>query len=244
MTIDLASFSRPALQFSGGKDSLACLYLLRDKWDWLPVYWLNTGDGYPETEAVVRQVQAWIPNFIEVTSDVKAFRAINGNPTDLMPAKSHPIALGYGMSKLPLVSRFDCCWHNRMRPMHQRMLADGVDVVIRGTKKSDTGTIPAEGVVPGLGYDVLLPIRDWSHDDVFAYLKEVGAPHNAIYDYGSATSAPECMGCTAWWDDGRKDYLKARHPQTYHAYQGHLSDIAKTLQSHLDDLQGQLHQGD
>jgi len=31
------------LQLSGGKDSLACLYLLKPKWDDLIVAWVNTG---------------------------------------------------------------------------------------------------------------------------------------------------------------------------------------------------------
>ncbi|MFG0641366.1 phosphoadenosine phosphosulfate reductase family protein, partial [Delftia sp. WSY_22] len=54
---------RAALHFSGGKDSLACLYLLRPLVEQgLPVYWLSTGDTIPETRAVVDQVRAWIPD--------------------------------------------------------------------------------------------------------------------------------------------------------------------------------------
>jgi phosphoadenosine phosphosulfate reductase len=39
---------RTALQFSGGKDSLACLHLYREQWPDLLVMWLNTGAVYPE----------------------------------------------------------------------------------------------------------------------------------------------------------------------------------------------------
>ena len=241
--IDLSGHNKPALQFSGGKDSLACLYLLRAQLDDITVYWLNTGDAYPETVDVIEQVKPWIPRFIEIKADVKGFRAINGNPSDLMPANAHPIAIGYGLGELPLVNRFDCCWQNRMRPMHQRMLDDGVDLVIRGTKQADTGTVPAEGVVANLGYDIALPIRDWSHKEVFAYLDEVGAPRNAIYGFPEAISAPECVGCTAWWGEGHSAHLKARHPGAYQSYRIHLTAIAATLQSHLDELQAELKTG-
>ena len=40
-----------ALQFSGGKDSLAVLYLCKEWWNKITVVWLNTGSAFPETIA-------------------------------------------------------------------------------------------------------------------------------------------------------------------------------------------------
>ena len=236
--IDLSAFKNPALHFSGGKDSLACLYLLKNQLDQLTVYWCNTGDTCPETKAVVDEVRQWIPNFVEINADVHQWKAVNGDPVDLVPARSHFLGVAYGMSNVRLSNRFDCCFANLMLPMHQRMLADGVDCVIRGTKLCDTGTVPAEGPVDH--YTVLLPIKDWTHADVFAYLKEVGAPTNAIYDHFTAVSAPECLNCTAWWDDNKAEYLRSRHPQTYNSYKAKLRIILSVVDTHLADIRHEL----
>lgn len=237
--IDLSGYRKPALQFSGGKDSLACLYLLRPLLADLIVYWLDTGDGCPETRAIVDQVRPWVPNFVTITTDVKAWRAIHGMPSDLAPARAHWLGVAYGMAASPIVGRFDCCWHNLMAPMHLRMVADGVDAVIRGTKLCDTGKVPIEGRTEF--YDVLLPLRDWTHGDVFDYLESVGAPRNGIYEHaGQGISAPECMGCTAWWEDGKAAYFKALHPQRLEAYRNDLRRIRVVVQEHLRELDEQL----
>jgi 3'-phosphoadenosine 5'-phosphosulfate sulfotransferase (PAPS reductase)/FAD synthetase len=232
--IDLTAYRNPALQFSGGKDSLACLYLLRHQLENLTVYWVNPGDTCPETVAVVQAIRPWIPRFVEIRSDVLAWRAKHGDPTDLVPASAHVLGVAYGMSDVPLSNRFDCCYANLMHPMHERMLADGVDAVIRGTKLCDTGKVPAEGFTGH--YHVLLPIKHWTHEEVFAYLDEVGAPINPLYEHFKGLSAPECLSCTAWWDDGKAQYLKARHPERAAEYKVSLQRVREALLTHLVDL--------
>lgn len=239
MSVDLSNFRKPALQFSGGKDSLACLYLLRPQLDNITVYWLNAGDSCPETMQVINEVRAWVPHFVEIRSDVKQWRETHGMPSDLAPAHGHPLGIAYGMGATKVTGRFDCCYFNLMLPMHERMLADGVDLVIRGTKMADTGRIPADGRSDA-GYEIWLPINDWSHEQVFSYLDQCGAPVNQIYAYMESASAPECLGCTAWWDDGKSAYLRDRHPQAYREYRVNLSAIKATLQSHLADLEYEL----
>jgi 3'-phosphoadenosine 5'-phosphosulfate sulfotransferase (PAPS reductase)/FAD synthetase len=225
-----------ALNFSGGKDSLACLYLLRPFLNrYITVYWLNTGDGCPETLEVIRQVREWVPRFVELRSNVQDWRDTNGIPSDLVPAKGHVIAGLYGMSDTRVSNRFDCCYHNIMAPMHARMLADGINMVLRGTKVADTGRVPALGWAGD--YEVVLPLLDWSHADVFDYLNAAGAPTNAIYEHFKGISAPECLGCTAWWDDGKAAYLKACQPDELPRYRGQLQIIKAMLQSHLVDLE-------
>lgn len=236
--LDISAFKKPALQLSGGKDSLACLFLLKDQLEHITVYWLNTGDTCPETVGVIESVKSWIPRFKEVKSDVHAWRDVNGMPSDLLPSSGHFIARQYGMGGQPITGRFDCCYHNIMQPMHQQMLADGVDLVIRGTKLCDGGRIPAEGDVGC--YTVMLPVRDWSHEDVFAYLDEVGAPVNPIYQFAKGMSAPECLGCTAWWGDGKAAYLKAMHPHLFQGYKTNLMTLKKAALVHMDELNKEL----
>lgn len=236
--LDLSSYANPALQFSGGKDSLACLYIFHDKLDDITVYHLDTGDMCPETKDVVESVKAWVPRFVTIQSDVKRWREVVGYPTDLVPAKNHELGVAYGLSRFKLSNRFDCCWNNLMRPMHDKMVADKVDAVIRGTKLSDTGKVPVDGATDY--YDVLLPIKNWTHEDVFEYLHTAGAPINPIYEHFKSISAPECFGCTAWWDDGKASYLSKRHPEQYSKYRAALLDIAAEINGHMAELYAEI----
>ena len=94
-----------------------------------------------------------------------------------------------GLSDRRIVDRFACCIANIMRPMHERMVKDGKTLVIRGAKRSDFRRMPAENGPTGLGYELLLPLLEWSHDEVFAYLQSVGAPICRVYE--NKVNAPE-----------------------------------------------------
>jgi len=230
---------RAALQLSGGKDSLACLYLLRPLVEQgLPVYWTHTGDTIPETLAVIQQVRAWIPDFRVIQADVIGWKQMHGMPSDVTTAQSSWMGRQYGMSDTALVGRFECCWHNLMLPMHERMLADGIELVVRGTKLADTGRVPANGSTEH--YDVLLPLLDWSHAQVFEYLESVGAPRSAVYDHFKSISAPECLHCSAWWDDGKAAYLKALHPDQVANYQVSLQTVKRELARRMQELDDEL----
>lgn len=227
---------RAALHFSGGKDSLACLYLLRP---WveagLPVYWACTGDTIPETLAVVESARQWIPDFREVRADVHSWKAQHGIPSDIVTAQSTWMGQQYGMSDTKLVGRFECCHANLMWPMHQRMLVDRVEVVIRGTKLADTGRVPASGATEH--YDVVLPLEDWSHEQVFAFLRSRHVAISPVYDSFRSISAPECLHCTAWWDDGKGAYLKQLHPDKVAHYRMSLHAIRAELQRRVRELE-------
>jgi len=71
------------LAFSGGKDSLACWFLYREK---NPiVFWANTGKAYPETMEIVDQVRSDAVEFIEVKSDQEQQIKFYGYPSDVVP---------------------------------------------------------------------------------------------------------------------------------------------------------------
>lgn len=229
-----------ALQFSGGKDSLACLYALRPFLEHIVVYWTNTGDAIPETKAVVDSVREWLPRFVEIGADVMRWKQDNGMPSDVVTARSHSIGMAYGMGAMRLSNRFDCCTQNLMLPMHQRMLADGVEMVIRGTKLCDTGTVPSDGAFGE--YEVYLPLRDWSHAEVFSFLEDMNVPLTSVYDEfeDSHISAPECLHCTAWWEDGKQRYLEKHHPHVLMEYRASLDAVRQELRRSLVVLDAQL----
>lgn len=234
----LARHPKAALQFSGGKDSLACAYLLRPHWDRITFYHVDTGDLLPEVREIVDGVAAMVPHFERIDTDAKAWTDTYGLPSDLVPTTCTVTGMWMGMGGRRIVDRFDCCANNIMGPIHQRMLVDGVTLAIRGTKRADMPTLAAESGDTTMGYEICLPIRDWSHADVFAYLKEVGAPICRVYEH--KVNAPECATCPAWWNEGRAAYLTKYHPDLQAIYAAKLravaAEIAPAHQTMLDEL--------
>lgn len=224
------------LQFSGGKDSLAVAYLLRPFWDRLMFYHVDTGDLLPEVREIVSALEAQVPQFVRIQTDSMSWTRQVGLPSDLVPTSCTPAGLAIGMSDRRIVDRFDCCVSNIMAPMHFRMLSDGIDLVIRGTKRADFAKMPFEGGKTD-GYEVWLPIIEWSHDEVFAYLREVGAPICRVYE--TRVNSPECATCPAWWSEGRATYLKKHHPALSRIYREKLEAVRAVVAPLWNNLESE-----
>lgn len=227
-----------ALSFSGGKDSLACVYLMRPHLDRITVFHNDTGDLLPEVMEVVEHVKAMCPNFVHIRGDVNAWIAEHGMPTDLLPHSAHTIGELMGEASTRLVPRYDCCWANLMSPVHQAIKASGSSLVIRGTKRVDMKRLPmASGDVLD-GIEVLLPLQDWSHDEVFAYLRAEGAPICRVYE--AVTNAPECARCPAWLGEKRAGYLRQHHPALFADYRDRLQAVFREIDPVLGNLATEL----
>jgi 3'-phosphoadenosine 5'-phosphosulfate sulfotransferase (PAPS reductase)/FAD synthetase len=229
---------RGALHFSGGKDSLALVHLLRPQWDKLTLYHVDTGDLLPEVREIVDMVEAMVPAFVRIETDARAWTAGHGLPSDLVPTTSTAVGMAIGASKQPIVDRFACCVANIMAPMHQQMVEDGVPLAIRGTKRADLARLPAVDGDTSLGYELWLPLLEWSHDDVFAYLRKVGAPICRVYKH--RVNAPECATCPAWWSEARAQYLNKYHPGLFEAYRAKLAKVTDEITPHWRALKGEL----
>lgn len=212
------------LQVSGGRDSLACLYLMRPHWDRLTVYWLNTGDPFPETVAVMAKIAAMVPHYVEIAGNQPATVRDFGIPTDILPVSATPIGImGAGRGTL-MQDRYSCCWRSLMAPMHQKMLDDGVTLIVRGQRADDElkAPITTGSILEGIEY--LFPIEKWSGVEVSLYLEtEVGVALPAFYQTMNTT--PDCMTCSAWWEENRAQYLKTHHPEKHALYQNRLDTI-------------------
>lgn len=232
--------SKIALAFSGGKDALACLYLLREHLDRMTVYHVDSGDLLPEVREIVDHVASFCPNFVRIQSDVNGWMVINGIPSDLVPHSAHFIGQMMGEGRTRLSSRYDCCYHNIMAPLLARIVSDGNTLVIRGSRASDMKKLPAKNghVFPEYGLELWLPIEAWTDADVFAYLRSVGAPIHRGYDY-MATS-PDCARCSAWWTEKRGAYLKKFHPALWTDYTNRLHAITMEIRGPLDNLTREL----
>lgn len=208
---------RIAMQFSGGRDSLATLYSLRPYWDRMTVYHLDTGDQFPETRELVEKIAAMVPRFERIQGMLADTIANHGLATDLLPTNNTQVGQMVSGAKHKMLDRYDCCYRSLMRPMHNRMIDDGVTLIIRGQRDSDYKSPPKKsGDIEGQ-FEVLYPIQSWSDKDVMAYLEKIDAPITRFYAEGLDTTL-ECMTCTAWWDDGRAAYLKKHYPEKYQEY--------------------------
>lgn len=213
-----ARHQRIGFQFSGGRDSTAALYLLREHWDRMAIFHLNTNDQFPETRAVVDRVEADLGRpLIRIMSDVHATRRDYGLASDLVPVDNTDVGRLLSGRPVRIISRFECCARTLMNPMHERILADGISLLIRGQRTDEFTTVPFRSGQIDRGLEFLYPIEDWTGEQVSEYLKSNGLPIAPFYENG-ARRAPECMGCTAWWDEGRADYLRKFHPQAYEAH--------------------------
>ncbi len=230
----LDNHKRIALQFSGGKDSLAVVHLLRPHWERLTLYHVDTGDLLPEIQEVVNQVAAAVPNFVRIDTNSNAWRETFGYPSDLVPSSCTPAGVMIGMATRRIVDRFDCCAANVMIPMHRKALEDGCTLVIRGTKRADFKRMPAEDGPTGLGYDLWLPLLEWSHEEVFAYLWSLNVELPRLYQ--DHVNAPECATCPAWWSEGRAAYLAKHHPDLSADYRRKLAIVAAEVMPFVEHL--------
>lgn len=226
-----------ALHFSGGKDSMASLYLLRPWLNRMTVYWVNTGDAMPESAQIMEQCRSFIPHFVEVCSDVATWRDENGIPSDVVPTYSTPLGRLMGFGETKISDRFNCCWSNVMLPMYQRMKNDGVTCLIRGQKLVDMPKVPLKSGEQCDGFETFYPVENWTHDEVIGYLEEVGAPIHSCYEIGN--TGVDCMHCTAWWNEGHFAYLQKKHPETHSQVIGLVGQIKTAIganMAHLDRI--------
>lgn len=216
-----AGHERIALQFSGGKDSTVVLLLLRDLWPRLTVYWLNSGDAFPETAAFVRGHGAAVVEaggrFVEVPGRVDDVIATFGPPADIIGADAsepaHTLLVGRGER---LQDRALCCLRSKMAPLQQRMIDDGITLIVRGQKAADDFKGPFRDGDSADGFAFWFPIEDWSDSDVLAWLVASDAVP-PLYAAGLLRSG-DCMRCSAWLGDRRAEYLVRHHPVAFRDY--------------------------
>jgi len=196
------------LQFSGGRDSLALLLYMRPDWPLMTVVYTASGDEYPETRALVEKVKRLVPDFVEVQGQVQEVYASYGPPSDLVQTSG---AWAGHYSQAPLLDRHFCCFQSIMLPMHVEMVKAGVKTIFRGQRLTDNPKSPVHSGQTLAGVTVVYPIQDWTEKQVEDFILTEGFELPPYYTYG-ATSAPDCMHCTAWLEHNSFPYLQEKHP--------------------------------
>lgn len=222
---------RIALQFSGGKDSLACLYLMRPHWERLTVYWCDTGAAYPETVEIADKIAAMVPRFVRINGNQPQVIDQFGMPSDIVPVGATAFGQLVG-SGVPLIQdRYSCCMRSIMAPTQARMVADGITLIIRGQKNADSLKPPVTSGTVIEGVEYLFPIEEWDDARVLAYLRDQDAPTPRFYEMLDA--APDCMTCTAWWEKSEGAYLKRYHFEHFKERQRRLELIQQAVSGHI-----------
>ena len=190
-----------ALLFSGGKDSLACLYLNKHRWDSIFVVWLNTGAVDEQTYDYVMKWKKALPHFVELKSDQPANIAIYGWPTDVLPVNNTILGKEITGEEGPkMQSYLDCCATNIWFPIHFGLKGLGVTKAIKGQRNDDGKKSTSRDGDTRDGITFEMPIQDWTEEQVYDYLKSVGAELAPGYVAGEKTGR-DCWDCTAYLGD-------------------------------------------
>jgi phosphoadenosine phosphosulfate reductase len=189
---------KQVLQFSGGKDSLALLYLMQPHWDDVLVLWCNPGNPHASTRALMDSISKEVPHFLEVRGNQPDFVRHVGYPSDIVPVSMTKVGrMVEGTVGVNFVSAYECCYANLWAPMNAAMQVLGAKVVYRGQKACDERKSPIRDGYIEHGITYRFPLEDWSDADVMAYLGDRVPEH---YRNGEATSR-DCVDCTAFLDE-------------------------------------------
>ena len=231
----LDNHAKIALRFSGGKDSLACLELLRPIKDRVTVIWVNTGATYEGFPEYVREcVKDW--NFVEVQSDQPSFIK-DYIPSDLCPTKDLPM----GRDALPaegpmIIPWFGCCNHNLWQPLHKATLETGATCIVTGQKACDIrkDRVKNGEVVNGIEYQ--MPLHDMTDEDVYGYLREKNVAIPSFYE--RMETSPDCWDCTAFLDERKQELATMRDndPDKWAVVSGRIQTILTACDKPLRDM--------
>lgn len=228
------------LQFSGGKDSLACLYLCKPWWDTITVLWLNTGDAFPETIVQMNEIRTMVPHFVEARGDQPAQIMRHGYPSDLLSVWDTTL----GRSCRPprkhhVQDAIACCSASIWAPLAEATRDLGATVVIRGQRRTESRYSPMRSGDSENGVTYVFPIEDWSAEQVRAYLARVSVRLPENY-YAMVDTSLDCQHCTAYLDDNQHklEYVRVHHPELHKELARRLDYLIEAAEVELQYLKG------
>jgi len=208
-----------ALAFSGGKDSLAALFVNRRRLEEIVVLWVNTGKNYPEVMDTINAVRAMCPHFVEILSDRAGQNAYWGIPSDVVPTDWTREGQEATGAKPAMVQNYlKCCIENIGLVLLRYCSNHGIKELISGQRNADKrkSTSRDGDVVQGVTYRQ--PIADWSDAQVMEFLDRWMHPLPEHLDLKH--SSMDCYDCTAYRADSadRVALMRERHPEMFAEY--------------------------
>jgi len=230
---------RAILQFSGGKDSLAVLYLARPWLDKIEVHFANPGAWLPDTVDLVERTCEKLGVDLKLISPpmpIDQFHELRGLPLDVVPEwYGAEMARFLEEPRETLIqTSLNCCLEMVLKPLHHAVMRSDIRLLLRGTKRCDERVGIGPGTVDGDGIEYAFPIWEWSDDDVLEYLKGEGAEIPRQYLNG-ANDGIDCWFCTGHL---RTDYAADRMrylAKTYPEFMPEIRRRAEMLKRILTD---------
>lgn len=224
---------KQALAFSGGKDSMACLHLLRE--ELACAIYVDTGFTYPETRELVNYAAGLLPLYV-VQTDRQAQNARYGLPSDLVPINWTLLGQQVTAPKaVTIQSYLQCCYENLAAPLLAKAKELNVTHLVFGQRRDETYRGPAKhgDVVEGIVR--LHPIEAWTAQQVLDYLitKMDIPPH---YRFTAQTSL-DCFDCTGYAGESgeRLAWTKRLYPERYKAYEARNTLLIQTLRTAMQE---------
>lgn len=229
------------LQFSGGIDSLATLFTLRDTWDTLTLLWVDTGNAYADTRELVEKVAKLpIKQLVIINSDQPMWVTKFGYPVDVLPVWDTGLGRSLRKGIGPLYqSPFSCCGGNIWKPMYEATKQLGATVVYRGQRESDRDKAVFKSGHAEDGITYVFPIEDWSREEVFEFTRSECPELVPAYYAAGELTGHDCMDCTAYLIDNVQR-IKNLPPGVQRVVFRRLDELTRSLERdtiHLLELQ-------
>jgi phosphoadenosine phosphosulfate reductase len=225
------------LQFSGGKESLACLELTRPWWDKLTVIWVDSGDSFPETREQMMRVADTVPYFMAVKANQPQHILDFGLPADVLGVWNTPGGREFRPGdQIRLQDPLMCCKTNRWDPMQNAIRVIGATLVVRGQRKNDRHKGPQRSGQVLDGVEYLFPLEGWDESRVLGFLLEKGIELPRSYEFNK--SSLDCQHCTAFLGEnqGKLKYMDKYHPEVADVVRFRLRTIRRAVQEEMAPL--------
>lgn len=203
------------LAFSGGKDSMACLHLMRDSL--ACAIYVDTGFTYPETLALVDYAAKLLPMHV-VHADRQAQNEREGIPADVVPIDWTPLGQALGGPKpVKIQSYLGCCYENISAPIIAKARELGATEIVSGERRGENRKSASMDGQLVAGLTRLHPIYEWSGEEVIRYLEsKMEVPQH----YAIKHSSLDCYDCTGYHKDStdRVAWMRETHPVLFSRY--------------------------
>jgi phosphoadenosine phosphosulfate reductase len=245
----LMGHERAILQWSGGKDSTALLYLSRPWLDRIQVVLADPGALFPHMRGFIRRTCDRLGIDLTVISAMESLDSYHrrlGLPSDIVPFWSSPAGrvLVQDQDRTPLQEPLRCCYARIMAPFVEHIRNSGVTLVLRGSKAADDRVGVPDGFVED-GVEYRSPLWHWSHEQVFAYLRGQGVEPPPHYAAGGQIDSLDCWCCTghlAYGGAEKLRWMREHEPDLFARLQPRLAQVraavAQEVMAFLDVVDG------
>ncbi len=205
--------SKIALACSFGAEDVALVDMLVKLLPAARIFTLDTGRLNEETYEVMDRIRSKYG--VSIESYFPDFKAV----------ESLERKKGFYSFRESVKNRKECCGIRKVEPLKRAL--KGLDAWITGLRREQSVTrtrvekIEADGEHGGIFK--INPLADWSHDDVWNYIRKNGVPYNKLHDLGYPSIG--CAPCTRaikpgedtragrWWWENPEQKECGLHPR-------------------------------